>query len=264
MVAWERLGLDAGRATAYLLAARRRFAEEFPYARWKAQDVARRQGLDHRTDVFILGAIGFRTADDDLADWRRRGAEIPGLAVEYFYGTWRGEFGEKLSPERARRELDWIEPFRQGLMAALYFDDEANLARLLEWPGEDLADDEGTTDRTPGDRAFYTVLARGLRGAGAEHGPTSFLGRSIGRRRRPKLLTAVVDALAAGDGAAARGALAAFLRHYRKAEFRQDRVDFVVSVDGTILWHAARRRGVGVGAMPGVLKDLVLGEGGRA
>src|SRR5688572_30316100 len=86
---WQRLGLDPNRAAANLDAARDRFPKEFPYHKWGAEHSARKDGIALRLEVFILGAIGFRTAVDDIADWRERGAEIPPLGIEYFYGSWR-------------------------------------------------------------------------------------------------------------------------------------------------------------------------------
>lgn len=265
MKTWQRLGLDPKRAAAYLGAARDRFPKEFPYDKWGAQDSARQSGIFYRLNLFILGAVGFSHAEDDLADWRERGAEIPPLGVEYFYGPWREgheEFGEKLTSVRARQVLGWMEPYRRSLMAALCLDAHDDLAKLLEWPEPDLPDDEGTTDRTPGDKAFHILLARWLRGESIDQ-PDLRQTVSKGTRRRPKLLLATLDALMAGDVDQARAALAKFLQNYKKTEFRVDRVDFAISLDGTVLWHAARHRGIYLGPLAPDLSDLVVlsGEG---
>ena len=189
--------------------------------------------------------------------------------------------GEQFNRERARAELPWIGCYREGLAVALSLGDWASADRLLEWPDSDLRFDEGSDDRTREDNAYQIWLALRLRGEQGNRvsaqrdvanrqlrreGDLSaakalrqvktllpntdaisaavFQREAIARgsRRRPKMLLAAAEALLAGNPVEMSKALTAYLRHYRQREIRPNRVDFGVSLDGTILWHLARRR----------------------
>ncbi len=76
-----------------------------------------------------------------------------------------------------------------------------------------------------------------------------------GTRRRPKMLLAAADALLAGDAEKLASALEVYLRHYRKNELELNRPDFGVCIDATVLWHFARRKGLGEIHLP---DDLII------
>lgn len=95
----------------------------------------------------------------------RRAAE---MAVNYFFGEWHKNIpqqpvylpGGKVrysldEPEQQlvtkaemRERHDWIEAYREGLLMALYADDEPSFRKLIEWPDTDLPIDEGTWNLT--------------------------------------------------------------------------------------------------------------------
>jgi hypothetical protein len=144
---------------------------------------------------------------------------------------------------------------RNALAVALCLGDDAATDRLLEWPGRDLGFDEGYWDRTRADNAYQIWLASRLRGEPAES-TADLLEQALGsKRKRPKLLAATAQALLAGDSAGFTRSLTAYLRYYRTSELNPQLVRIAMSVEGTALWHLARRRGLEVGGIP---EDLML------
>lgn len=203
--------------------------------------------------LFGLGCAGFTDFPPPLSDWRGLARRMPGIAIEYFFDPWRDDFKrfgyDPFDRARARRELPWTNVYRAGLSIAASFSDWAAFDRLLEWAGVDLPFDEGVDDRTPEDCAFHIWLAMTLRGEGAAAEPLRQKVRT-GTRRRPRMLLAIAEALLAGDVSAMRGEMTTYLKYYRKNEFRPKQVDLAVARDANILWHLARRRGLGEVALP--------------
>lgn len=210
--------------------------------------------------VFAMGSIGYNGFGSPLNDWREVGRRVVAAVVHYFFGPWRDRFeffGQELDREKARAELAWSSYYREGLAVAMSLSDWASADRLLEWPGADLRFDEGMDDRTREDNAYQIWLASRLRGESvAAAVPQRDLIES-GSRRRPKMLLAAAEALLDGDATALGEALTMYLRQYRKQEMRPNRVDFGVCIDATILWHLARRRGLGEISLPSDVMILI-------
>lgn len=203
-------------------------------------------------DVFAMGALGY-SLRPPLDDWQAVGRRTVAAALHYFFGKWRQKFtyfGQPMDYAKSRAELPWIDRYRYALAIASALGDWRSADRLLEWPGPDLKDDEGLDDRTKEDNAYHLWLAARLRGepekAVAAH--RARIERSS--RRRPKMLLTAADALLAGDPAGLATAVGQYLRHYRKVEFDPPPVSDGVCVDAAVLWHFARRRGLGEVPLP--------------
>lgn len=206
-------------------------------------------------------------------------------------------FAEEFDSAKARAELGWSSQYREGLALAVSLGDWVTADRLLEWPGPDLRSDEGMDDRTQEDNAYQIWLALQLRGestngnvqrkiaqrrprgiskddlyaaevlrkAGSILPGTKAIVAAVqqreiiarGSRRRPKMLLAAADALLKGDAGSLADGLGAYLRHYRQREMRPNRVDLGVCLDGTVLWHLAKRRGLGEVPLPEDLGILI-------
>lgn len=201
-----------------------------------------------------------------------------------------------INREQARTRLPWINAYRAGLALACAFSDWTSVDELLEWPGSDLCYDEGTDDRTKEDNAYYIWLAMRLRDEPEEKAATqrelvqqpkrregnlaavkafqkvkdvlpgveaiasAAIQREMierGSRRRPKMLMAAANALLDGNAAEFGKSLAAYLKHYRQKELQTQRVDTGICLDGMVLWHLARHRGLGEIPLPDDLAFLI-------
>jgi hypothetical protein len=204
--------------------------------------------------AFALGALGYTIDHPVLQDWREAGRHVVAAALYYFFGAWRENFqwgGKPIDRQQARGTLPWISHYRDALAIALSLGDWASADCLLEWPGPDLNEDEGYDDRTAEDNAYQIWLAMRLRGkTGSEVDARRDL---IARRsrQRPKLLALAADALFAADPDQFAKTLADYLKYYRKREIdlrpkpNGRPVRDGICLDGTALWHLARRRGLG-------------------
>lgn len=175
--------------------------------------------------------------------------EVPigtAMAVDYFHGPWRDAYKPWDDEDwiwdrkKCRAELEWVDPFREGLICALYTEDRDAFNKILAYPaGGGLADLEGTLDRTREDRAFYELL--GAYGAGNQALVQQQLEvvRNV-RRTRVKLLASMFEAMLVTDTKAFTKSTNKYLAGYRKSEFRTNRLDVAISLDGTIVWHLGR------------------------
>jgi hypothetical protein len=226
--------------------------------------------------TFALGALGYASEKIVLPDWRDVGRQFAAAVVHYFYGPWRSkvrwrEFAGFDKPDRvqvlnrkqARAKLPWISYYRAALPMALSLGDWQSADRLLEWPGPDLKDDQGYDYLTAEDNAYQIWLAMRHRG---ESGPKVDARRDLlARRSRPrtKLLALAGDALFAEQPEQFAKTLVDYLMYYREREIdlRRDRGMRVVwqgiSNEGTVLWHLARRRGLGEIKLPKSLMIMI-------
>jgi hypothetical protein len=216
--------------------------------------------------TFTMGALGYTIEHPVLQDWREAGRQMVAADLYYFFGPWKDKKfvyygGEVVDPEQARGRLKWINNYRESLMSALSLSDWKSAERLLEWPGPEVKEDQGLDNRTPEDNAYQIWLAMRLRGdSGSEVDARRDL-ISRRSRQRPKLLALAADALFAGEPKQLAKTLADYLEYYRQREIdlRRDPGERVVfqgiCPEGTVLWHLARRRGLGEIKLP---KDLMI------
>lgn len=198
--------------------------------------------------VFALGSMGFQFTAKPLSDWRLVGRKLVAVALHYFYGGWRNGYiydDEILDDAQARATLEWMGPYREGLAVAASLNDWNAVDRLLQWPAADLPTDEGYDERAKEDNAFHIWLASRLRSEPAESAAASRATVERGRRRGAKMLLAASDALFIGKPVILKTELESYIRHYRKSQWRENRPDFGVCLDATILWHLARRHDLG-------------------
>ncbi len=218
--------------------------------------------------TFAMGALGYTIEHPVLRDWREAGRQLVAADLYYFFGPWRAKvryFGGKVfNRKQARAKLKWISYYRAALMTALSLSDWKSADRLLEWPGPDLNDDEGKGENlTAEDNGYQIWLAMRLRGeSGSEVDDRRDL-ISRHSRQRPKLLALAADALFAGEPDQLAKTLADYLKFYRQREIGLGRdpgerlVRDGISPDGTVLWHLARRRGLGEIKLPQELMIMI-------
>lgn len=249
---------------------------EFPLDSRCTGTSARLFRITDPTKIAVLKHLGVTLPDEGLADWEPLTRETPKLSGQFFYGNWRDEFvnweddgnlpdptkpwlkSGPLTVAECRDQLGWIDILRHGLFWALFFDDAEQLAKLVAWPDTDLREDEGLDDLTKADCDYYVMLCKWLRGKPFD--PDGPLTASIhsGTKKRPKLLLVTLRAIVRGDGPAYGKAMLDHLKHYQKSGFHTRSIRRCVSLDGSILWQVARRRGLPQPALPEALEHLVL------
>ena len=262
---WRRLDLPLARAAGMLLGCTNHLREEHDrLVQFGWNDNIRRNRLHDRLSLAVLGHLEAIPLDmEPPGGWRHSAADAGVVAADYFFGEWRGGYRSfaddpPLTRESARRELPWMDPYREALLLTLLIDDDRGIERVTSWPGDDLRHDEGTLDLPAMFTTYHIHLARLLRNA-----PAAELAASSAKLRdqpgnRIAALLAAVEAAFTGDAAAFAKALKQHLTSYRKHTFRVGRMDAAISIEGSILWHVARRRGLALPELPEKLSDIVL------
>lgn len=186
------------------------------------------------------------------------------IAVDYFFGSWRDHFanpsvrGEHFDAAMCRKHLEWFETYREGLFCACAVEDGESLNALLKWPDIDLHHDGGAWDVAKEENDFHILLALALRGEKPDQQERLGSGIKAGRAVRPKLCLAGLDAILQADPKALMTALDQLLKYNLKREFRPDHPYRALMVEGTILWHFARIKGMDLPDLPQPLEDRIV------
>lgn len=182
-----------------------------------------------------------------VGDPGQLGRRVPPTAVEYFFGQWRQNYewaGAIMPPEQIRARKPWFDTYREGLLMGLCFDDAESVRKLVQWPARDLWVDDGAFDLSKEDNYFIMLLSLFIR---EDHPDEQERLRELirkGRRKRPKLLLATLEAIAHENLNEFRKALAAVADYHGHKEFWPDHSLQAVMVEGSMLWHVARQRGM--------------------
>jgi hypothetical protein len=210
--------------------------------------------------AFNLWAMGYTGLPHPLDDRLVLGRRIVQAAVHHFCGKWREKFKYyTLEYDRAksRKDMNWLDLYLDGLTAAVALEDWASMERLIQWPGRDLRVDRGLFERTHEGNAFHIWLASRLRGVAEDAVADQ---RAIILRSecyRARTLLAAADALFAGEGPALAAVLEEYLRYFREHEIHPLNHNYWLSRDANILWHLARRQGLGEIPLPPELGMLI-------
>jgi len=210
--------------------------------------------------VFILWSMGYTDLPHPLDDRFVLGRRIVQAGLHHFLGKWRVKFKFytlELDLAKSRKDMNWLDLYLDALTAAAALGDWAALERLIQWPGRDLRVDRGLFERTPADNAFHLWLASRLRGE-AEDAVADQRARILSSEcYQPRQLLAAADALLAGNGPSLSAALAEYLRYFREHEIHPLNHNYWISRDANILWHLARRQGLGEIPLPPELEMLI-------
>jgi hypothetical protein len=205
--------------------------------------------------------------DHGIKSWRTNALNVVIHAAEYFFGS----FWETYNPnatswdvelhnvpfdkKKHRSEMLWHYEYRYGLFLALLLDAEDDIQLLLQWPSRDMEEDIDDKQLKP----FHIVQARILLNdytPAAERMATSI------RKARPKKYKLLLDCLEAvlkKNSIAFAASMKAYLAHALKAEIDLDAtIDDKVSLDGTIVWHFARRSGLTLPTLTEKEQSLVI------
>lgn len=184
-----------------------------------------------------------------------------GAVLEFFYGSWRNKV---LTPDGTTGQNEWnpfclwYEDVMRGLPWACALGDWKAVARIADYPPSDKLPELA---KARGETAWGWALISFLRGESREviekFGPKIELDKA----KRPKLLFAVLMALAENDRDKYEKTLLAYLAFYRKSEFKLN-LDKILAFDGTILYYLGRKQGFNV-VLPANVTDHIITLAGR-
>jgi hypothetical protein len=194
------------------------------------------------------------------------------MAVNYFFGNWQkhiprtgitGLLGKvdkvPLTKEEMRQSHNWVEPYREGLLLALYAEDEPSLQKLIQWPDTDLPVDEGMWSMTAADNQAHIALEAILRGDPKAKVDQLIAGPLGSGRKRAVAFASAARAFADDDAAGFAKSLKELSNLYVKKPpllVRAQRPD--LHVDGGILWHLGLRKKFALPELPERNLDLIL------
>ncbi len=216
-------------------------------------------------DCYLTVAIGFFQAvppSHRHHDYRIPARMGAAKLVELCHGDWRDGYrewpdSEPMTRAQSRTRLGWIDDYRRGLLMALLVDESKAIRRIVEWPDTDLMVDDGSWDLTAADNDVQIALAFALRGERGTRLKRLVEKIRSSKRKRAMTFWAAVEAIVAGD---AKG----FARHlreatalYQKSGFSTNGVE-AVHIEGSILWHVARRAKLTLPELPQRTQDLIL------
>lgn len=255
---YSRLGIPKSLLQETLSARQAMIAEHAPIEPdWNQSGVRKHRTTDH----CIVGLIHECRGEPD--DARVHGVASLEWTHDYFFGTWRRELrdgrGKPRTEASVRREMSWIDPFREGVMWSLCLQDR-RLTKLVSYPDIDLLKllDEGLLDYTPADHSFYLALAMYL--CGEPWAESESLRRRVNgsSQKRPKLLVAILESIQAKDSERFEQTMVEHLKHFRRVQFDTMYMVTCQSIDGTSLWYLAEKEGIKLPRLPGELKDLLV------
>jgi hypothetical protein len=274
---WERVGLSAEWCAAVLqnmVASMKLVHYEHDPETWQGnQPDTTKAVIDwratHESNVdegFTLVGLGFLQAippRHEFHDPRAVAKIAVAGAVEFVHGDWREGYREwyysdRMTRAESRKKLRWIDAYRAGLLMALFLDDETAIRRILEWPDTDLPVDEGTLDLTAADNHIHIALAFALRGEPKVR--VDEVADRIAKSKRKRAITfwAAARAILDGDAPTFASRFKDLLALYRKSGFQADCIYNIVHIDGSILWHAARRSKLALPELSEKMMDMIL------
>lgn len=195
-----------------------------------------------------------------LGDVRAYAEKVVTIALDYFFGPWRDAYSfypkKPWNRNQCRKRLEWVAPYLEGLLCAMLLDDWEAVLRLADWPGPDV--NRKDLDYTPADIDYYILQARHLKGSPTSESKRLVASIQTGPKQRAKKLLKALQAIEAGDAPRFEAALNVYLKHFWSYEAELDELERSVSMDGSILWHVARRAGLPLPALPVQWMDLIV------
>jgi len=168
------------------------------------------------------------------------------------------KWGDAWHRHERRQELAWIDPYREGMLLALCLGDEKAIQSLASYPDMDVRLDEFGYKRE--EALYYILLASLIRGRDLDSENVKGWVAAIerGRCRRAKLLLQAALDLFRDQADAFRKSFTTYMKHFRKSEFDRQVFIYCMSMDGSLLWNLAVRRGLELELLDLELMDLII------
>ncbi len=146
--------------------------------------------------------------------------------------------------------------FRDGLLWALWLNDDAAARRLAGYPGDDVREQE--FDYGPADKAWRVLAASLLQENPSQDWTAARRSSSgLGPRSRVSLLAAL-RAIAAGDAATFRKAVSETIRHHVRTDADEAGLDNKLALDASLMIQIARRAGMLIELKPAERDRVVM------
>ena len=255
MTRWQRLNFGEEVISGY------RNDSEWLYARdvrdlpaAKYPDAARRMVISRGMDLLYIAHLEYPLRMLTLQDVV---VAVISTTLDYFYGPWREAgvivTGERVPSEEFSRRVPSLQEYRYGLVCAVLADDGEAIERLaravgslVQWPDVDVAESGLWRHLGPREYAVHVLLARWLAGRTPAESPELVESVRAGRGDRAKLLLKAFEALS-GDREGFAPALLEYVSYFQDYDFDGYLNKYVgpeaSSIEGSILWHVARRAG---------------------
>lgn len=175
---------------------------------------------------------------------------------EFFFGEWRNTFQ---TPEKTvdagwwKRRFIWMQLFEAAVLWSSVLGKWDFLRRVSSFPEADSCISDGYTAQ---ERDLYVAWAMFLRGAHTDM-ETLLDKVKAGKGRAPKLIAAMLRAIAVRDAALLEKTLNDWLKYYRKEEFPKEKVTKKITIEGTFFVHWAAKEQLVVTVPPEFIDYIV-------
>jgi hypothetical protein len=218
--------------------------------------------VTHSLNLVYFGYLEAIPSEHEFSDVKTQARAGAARAIFYFYGAWRDGYKEfddskPKTREQTRAKLGWIDHYREGLLMALYVDDETAIRRLIEWPDAELPVDDGIDDLTAADNLAQIALACRLRDEREAKVAQVVKKLRASNRKRPIAFWAAVVAMLEKATREFASSLKQLYDLYRKKAPENDRL-MRPHVDASILWHLARRSAIALPDLPERSLDRIV------
>lgn len=126
--------------------------------------------------------------------------------------------------------------------------------RLATYPHDDIRVD---IDQSKENRAWLLLLAKAIRDGGLYGGEAHLEAIRTGRRKREKLLLAVLLEILAGSREATEKNFLAYFKHYSRSENKGTDLFTTSMYDGTLLYKLAHRRRLKLSFPPEFMERVI-------
>ena len=261
---WQRIGLDAEKCAGALHNIGLTFQQEIsnPTESVLGNDYLKADAVRECLVLVYFGYLEAIPSGHMFSDVSGQPRACVAKALEYFYGDWREgykdfPYSEPDTRAQTRAKLGWIETYREGLLMALYIDDETAIRRLIEWPDTELPVDDGIFNQTAGDNLAQIALACRLRGEPEAKVAEVVEKLQASKRKRASVFWEAAVAILDKKPREFAASLKQLCTLYWKQAAENDRI-IRPHVDGSILWHLARRSSVALPDLPERALDRIV------
>lgn len=180
---------------------------------------------------------------------KRYAEKVVEHARDYFFGDWRGRIPTDLKtidPGWWRIHAPWVGQLSESMCWATSLGDWKSVEFLAGYPAQESKPGGATRE----DAAACFALASMLRGAAPADYEACFGVIRKGNKKKPKLVADVILALQAKNAGQFQKCLEAYLRYFRKSEFKKSSLDKLLCLDGTTLLNLGLRMGLAFSIPP--------------
>lgn len=160
---------------------------------------------------------------------------------EYLFGNWKETTpnDEKETGHEAWLRYCWFDKYREGVVWGSVMNQWEEIQEISKYPH--------VSSVRPRDyeTAYYYVLACYIRGEKSSFYAKQHEQVETGKRKREKLLLAVLDTIICGDEKTFAKEFNKYLTYFKKYEYPKDTTE-VLALDGTFLVNLAKHKGMQV------------------